>query len=348
MNTIIASSFDKKSRKNGYCSKYFPWLEPNSFNWSAVKREITPEDAVPAHLFWGMPRRIYIIRSENPHAPCTLCNNEHNSLVKEFYTRPGGINYSDQWFHPLSPYNHSEKGLLAIKTPGTLDYKHWLGLVYNDSTNKKQTKTPAKVIAQFLESERIDIASQEGYQYRLWAFGCDIEPGKAKIKCWYEGRMPIINVDAAIRDEYEDLVLRLVNSAKEVASNLKSCVKKAWFKRPGDAKGDTSFIDRSFWSATEPDFYDTLSKLKAELESGNETVDLRKSWHARLLEASIKLFDDVVLSSPIEYSDPKRISRARRDLQKFNHKHKIVTELLGLPKPEKSKKMKKKEVENND
>ncbi len=164
---------------------------------------------------------------------------------------------------------------------------------------------------------------------------------KDKARCWYEGVMPLINVGEDIRDSYERTISGLILAANEVGSNLSYAVKNAWFKRPKDAKGDFGFVNDSFWQSTEPLFYEMLSDLKTALEADEDHTTIRIKWHKTLCAESTKIFDAIVLSSPIEDSDPKRISLARRDLNKFNHK-KTIKELLDLPLPDKKTKTKNK------
>jgi CRISPR system Cascade subunit CasA len=147
--------------------------------------------------------------------------------------------------------------------------------------------------------------------------------------------MPLLYVDAAIQAEYEQFVAGMVKAATEIAGNARSAVKKAWFRRPGDVKGDTTFVGNSFWHQTESVFYETLESVKAALESDSDSLQARQRWHKALCEHALKLFDSYAWDGPIEDADPKRVVIARKELENFNRGKKIK-ELLGLPVAQKT------------
>lgn len=180
----------------------------------------------------------------------------------------------------------------------------------------------ARIVHEFYER------GKSGWQFRLWAFGYDMDNMKAR--CWYESTMPLLSVVSEIRAEYERMVGCLIRAAVEIAANTRSALKKAWFKRPADAKGDTSFVDNSFWQNTESDFYKTIHMLKASLESDTDMRDNNKRWLASLCNESLRLFDGYAWEVPIEDADPKRVVIARKELEQFNRGKKIK-DLLGIP-----------------
>lgn len=141
----------------------------------------------------------------------------------------------------------------------------------------------------------------------------------------------------------------MVRAAAEIAGNARSALKKAWFKRPGDAKGDVTFVDNSFWQQTESAFYEILGNLRTSLESGTGSVDACQLWHKILCEHALKLFDTYAWEGPIEDADPKRVVIARRELEYYNRGNKIK-ELLGLPVVQKAtgKTAKKKETKQKE
>jgi CRISPR system Cascade subunit CasA len=155
---------------------------------------------------------------------------------------------------------------------------------------------------------------------------------KMKARCWYESIMPLIPLPTGIREDYESKVAGMVRAAHEVAGNLRRSVKKAWFKRPGDVKGDTGFIDSRFWQDTEGEFYAGLEHLRAALEKNEEDAlaEAMRSWHMTLCRASQALFDSLAWEGPVEHADPKRVVLARRDLERLNKNKKITVDLLGL------------------
>jgi CRISPR system Cascade subunit CasA len=203
--------------------------------------------------------------------------------------------------------------------PSGITYRHWLGFVIQDGNDKK---IPARIVHEFFAHWK------SGWQFRLWAFGYDMDNMKAR--CWYESTMPLICVDTSIRVEYEEMVGGMVRAAVEIAGNTRNAVKKAWFKRSGDIKGDTSFIDNSFWQKTEPVFYASISCLKASLEASSDKQVIANQWLSILCQESLNLFDCHAWNGPIEDADPKRVVIARKELAQYNHGKKIK-EFLGIP-----------------
>jgi CRISPR system Cascade subunit CasA len=242
-------------------------------------------------------------------------------LILKYQDKNYGMNFTGGWLHPLSPYGTSQDGLphSSHAQPGGISYRHWLGLVQQDSG---ENRMPARIVHEFYGRWR------NNWQFRLWAFGYDMKTMKAR--CWYESTMPLLYVDAAIRGEYEQYTAGMVKAAVEIAKNARSGVKKAWFKRPGDAKGDVTFVDNGFWLQTEESFYQALESIKAGLESGKDCLAPRQAWHKVLSEQALKLFDSYAWEGPIEDGDPKRVVIARKELEIFNRGKKIK-ELLGLP-----------------
>ena len=186
---------------------------------------------------------------------------------------------------------------------------------------------PARIVLEFYNRWK------SGWQFRLWAFGYDMDSMKAR--CWYESTMPLLYVDEKIQPEYEQVVAGMVKAAAEIAGNARNAVKKAWFKRPGDVKGDTTFVGNSFWHQTESVFYEALESIRVALESGSDSLQARQMWHKALCEQALKLFDSYAWDGPIEDADPKRVVIARKELENFNYGKKIK-ELLGLPVAQKT------------
>ena len=141
--------------------------------------------------------------------------------------------------------------------------------------------------------------------------------------------MPLLYVEQAIREAYELHVAAMIKAAVEIAANVCSGVKEAWFKRPGDVKGDTSFVTNSFWQKTEPTFYQDLRMLREVLVLGEDGMHVCKGWHDSLCQAALELFDAHAWEGPIEDVDPKRVVLARRELEQYN-RSKRLKGLLGL------------------
>lgn len=326
----------ERSKFNNICGntalsegKYrFPWLGETK-KGRRKKGEIfygedtVPEDVHPTTMFWAMPRRIRLNFYELASGPCGVCGITSDNLVLSYKELPGGASYN-KWLHPLSPhYEKTTKGETSVlpvhAQPGGLSYRHWLGFVIQDGNEKKM---PARIVHEFYGRWN------SNWQFRLWAFGFDMDNMKAR--CWYESSMPLLCPGEEIRCKYEELVAGMIKAASEVLGNTREAVKKSWFRRPGDAKGDMGFIDNTFWQQTESDFYRVLSTLIVALEQDRDTLAQSNQWLSMLCRQSVRLFDDHAWNGPIEDADPKRVVIARKKLEKYNRGNKIKC-LLGIP-----------------
>ncbi len=307
-------------------SSRFPWLAPTRTSDSDAGVDSTPEGLHPAMMFWGMPRRIRLHLENLVSGSCDTCGATTDRLIQHYQEKNYGMNFTGAWLHPLSPYSTNKDGELlpAHAQPGGVGYRHWLGLVHQDKT---ENKMPARVVHKYGDR------SQPGWHFRLWAFGYDMD--KMKPRCWYESTMPLVTVDATIRDKYEQCVAGMVMAATGISRNVRSGVKSAWFRRPGDKNGDTTFVDNSFWQQSEAAFYEALAGTKSALESGGDGLRVRQRWHSTLCVIASNLFDSYAWEGPIEDADPKRVVIARRKMESFN-KGKKIKELLGLPVEQKT------------
>jgi CRISPR system Cascade subunit CasA len=322
LNILEENSF------NGICgnpvltepSAKFPWLVNTRTSERNTGSEATPEKYHPTVMYWGMPRRIRLDLDNLAEGECDVCGVFSISLIREYQDKNYGMNFTGAWMHPLSPYSSKEGELLSAHAqPGGVSYRHWLGLVQQDAG---ENRMPARIVHEFYDRRK------SGWQFRLWAFGYDMENMKAR--CWYEASIPLLLVDKSIRAEYEERVGGMVRVATEIASNTRSALKKAWFRRPGDAKGDTTFVDNSYWQNTEIDFYTVLNGMKSALESDTDTSEVGNQWLTALCNQSLNLFDCYAWEGAIEDADPKRVVIARKELQQYNRSKKIKG-LLGIP-----------------
>lgn len=322
LNVLERDTFLRTYGNSGKTSEadIFPWLAPTR---TSEKGGITtPADVHPLQMYWGMPRRIRLNLEDISGGSCDICGLFSGKLISSYRTKNYGINYDGPWLHTLTPYGRDKNSapFPIHAQPGGVTYRHWLGFVQEDD---KLNREPAKVVHIFRSKRH-----RRNWQFRLWAFGYDMEIMKAR--CWYEGAMPLFPLEEVIRAKFEHAVAGMVRAASAVAHNLRRCVKDAWFKRPEDVKGDIGFIDNLFWQTTEPDFYSSLSGLKTLLEHGQEALPIAKSWHDCLCRTSLKLFDKLAWDGPIEDADPKRVVLARQQLIKLNYGKKIKMDLLHI------------------
>ncbi len=300
----------------------FPWLAETRL--SDKKGKITtPLDAHWLQAYWGMPRRIRLAtKVEAKH--CDLCDDYSELLFTEYRTKNYGINYDGAWVHPLTPYRFDPKKKelpLSLKgQQGGLGYRHWLGLALQDSENGDK----AAEIVQFFNAERG--RELECRSASLWCFGYDMDNMKAR--CWYDTRFPVFYLDDQQQNNLMAWAAELIGAAREVVKLLRGQIKEAWFRRPQDAKGDMSGIDRQFWEMTEMDFYRLLEQLaKLPGDTGMAPPEIYQDWFNTLQRTVFQIFESATLASVPEDLDLKRIIAAKNSLRKKFYGNKAIKNL---------------------
>ncbi len=298
----------------------FPWLATTRSSESKTGCDTTIEDINPLQMYWGMPRRIRINWQDTEAGHCDLCGSKTNTLITKYVTRNYGINYTGVWQHPLSPhYIDAKTGepMPVHAQPGGLSYRHWLGWAMGTETVKS-----AKVVDAYREDTKRKLKNE---QLRLSVFGYDMDNMKAR--CWYETTFPLFPIDDEhLRKAFTLRVQLLVKAATQMAGFVQTCIKEAWFKRPGDARGDTMFLKEAFYQQTEQQFYKALEQLLPALRT-EEDSDVLKGWHMFLKTAAMKLFDYWAARSDVAVSDPRRIANAHQKLKNLIYGKKFLASL---------------------
>ena len=300
----------------------FPWLAPTrTSDPKAGGVDTTPEDVHPLQMYWAMPRRIRLDFEHASDGACDLCGAE-GRLVQRYWTLNYGINYVGAWRHPLTPYQERESSdpLPLHPQPGGIGYRHWLGLVYATPDDKERI-VPALVVDTFLRD------SEGMGQARIWAFGYDMD--NMKPRCWYEAILPLYRVPEQIRTRFALRVGEMIQGADAVTRMLRTAVKEAWFKRPGDVRGDTGFLADGFYQHTEADFYACLPRLIESIPEDRDRSVLAE-WHQTLKRAALSLFDEWTASGDLAFGDPARVARARDKLRKQLEGRRL-RQILSLP-----------------
>jgi CRISPR system Cascade subunit CasA len=257
-----------------------------------------------------MPRRLRLDFVEEVGA-CDLCGETVNKLVRRYRTKNYGVNYTGVWLHPLSPYNYDPKGEkppLSVKgqtTRGGIGYRHWLGLTLG---NEEKMPDAALVVKHFMQQqERLPEAAR---RMQLWCFGYDMDNMKAR--CWYDNTLPIYSIaDEKQRELFAEAVEKLLDVATETAKALHQYVKLAWFNRPSD-HGNEPAVPQSLWQHSETEFYRTLQALVAADLTRNEVlIPIYCVWLRSVEHTAVELFDEWVLTAPIEEMNMKRVIGAR-------------------------------------
>jgi CRISPR system Cascade subunit CasA len=297
----------------------FPWL--TATRTSENNKSTTPKDTHPEQIYWSMPRRIRLIKSQESHeVTCDLCGIVSRETYRYYVTKNLGINYKGPWMHPLTPYFIADDGTPSAihPQPGGIGYRHWLGLVQVTEINKGKMK-PARIVEHFIRERRKDL--------RLWAFGYDMDNMKAR--CWYDCVMPLILTEDKILESYEYSIASLINSAHLVSKEIRAQIRKALFKPNNEVNGDLSFIESRFWQETETAFFNSLRQLREALTESRDVVPILEEWHNRLIKEAEIIFNDVSQTGAFDAANPKRIALAWRDLQSTLHGKKLREE-LGL------------------
>lgn len=312
----------------------FPWLA--DITVTQPGQETVPVQVHPDHIFWATPRRIRLNLDGLMSGKCDICGRTSDRLIRQFYAKNYGLNYKGAWLHPLSPY-YSNKGdwLPMHPQPGGIGYRHWLGWVLGVSDGKEQLR-PARTVVSALDGTR---SRQVGPSLRLWAFGYDMDSMKAR--CWYESSLPLYGLADCNQDALRTLTVSAggwLAGARLAVQALRNAVKDAWFG--GDARGDFSAVDISFWGATERAFFfqlhDCIEALRLDPLAEPDTLELRQRWQAQLQHAAYQLFDQqFVGAGPVERQHPRRVAEARRRLGYALNDEKLLT-ALRLPLPEKT------------
>jgi CRISPR system Cascade subunit CasA len=321
----------------------FPWLAPTRTS-ERGRSSTTPADVHDLQAFWGMPRRIRLVFSENPEErPCDVLDTVDGVVVLGWQQRPYGANYA-LWGHPLSPYYRQKptetEWLPVHAQPGGVGYRHWVGLLFDDATDAPARRA-AGTIETFRSKRLFQVASAaERVQWRLLAAGYDMDNMKAR--GFVESEMPVIEPGKPENTKDFVLLLRqLIAGASEAASLLGRAVRRALFSDGAKVALDAGLLTtvRSrFWDATETEF------LLQVRDAAGETVDaeaVRRAWLCDLSRTARVLFAE---AAPIDATGadrrPDRIAAAAKGLdfamKGYGKDGEALLGKLGLPLPEKT------------
>ncbi|MFM9435416.1 CRISPR system Cascade subunit CasA [Janthinobacterium sp. CG_23.3] len=325
----------------------FPWLQGIQ-KIQAPGGETQPLHVHPHHVFWAMPRRIRLDFSGAHTGQCDICKRDSAQLVERYVTKPQGLNYKGVWRHPFSPYYESKEGWLPVHPqPGGFSYRNWLAWVLDSGQSKKNVQA-ATMVNYVIGEQRQDYG-----QLRLWVFGFDMD--NMKPRCWYETTFPLYDLpgaEPASLKNIQGIVKELIEAAELAIFYLRQAVRQAWFG-DSDVRGDLSFVDKSFWDATEYGFYEQLKELifQARSEAGIDMDDadfligLGEAWLTLLHNKALKIFDaDIVGAGALSQQNPRRIAEAYNGMRR-NFQGNAIRSVLHLPVAEKGAKPGKKNQE---
>lgn len=286
---------------------------PATFPWMArTKAKPAPKSIHPLQHLWGLPRRIRLVFDRDARGTCSVTGARDVPVVRAYLGRPEGTNYKGDFRHPWTPYKLLKPGEPWNPKKASADglpYRDWPQLVTGS-----EERSPAIVVSYFANSRRRELVPQA----RLVAFGYAMS--NMKPLRWSRAETPLV-ATSVLPEQFGADVEALVSASEEARRTLSFQVKAAWSDRPGDL----DVFDRvnpTFWSRTEPAFFDAVQALKAALEADDAKARdaACEAWLEALHRAALELFDSFVpLVADIAAPDLQRIVLARRDLQQFTH-----------------------------
>jgi CRISPR system Cascade subunit CasA len=314
-------------------AKVFPWLGETKIS-RGENTEVYASDVHPLAMYWAMPRRIRLIIEEKDTV-CDISGNPTANCVHSYRTQNYGNNYAGAWRHPLTAYRFDPKKPEDIPNsvkaqPGGVTYGYWDFLTLTDAEQGQQASLN---VEHFYYVNRRKEESL-GFLPRLWCSGYDMDNMKAR--CWYEKEIPILNVELELQADFLRAVKELQELINKLRLELNKRIKEAWFERPGDAKGDTTFIAAEFWRRTENIFFNAVQSLSEQESYYPLSTEAASAWLKEIQKTVTDLFDEYTLS--VDIGDPrtlKRVMKARRflsiwvyggrDIKNFKQQHAIDT-----------------------
>ena len=297
----------------------FPWLAPLPSD-----RDFLNTEHHPNHVFWGMPRRIWLHETETG--------------LTHYFTKNYGINYVDEWNHFLSPYRLGDKKTPALPIKGSYEntYANWLGL---NLSNDDKGIVPSQNIVSYLQrkSESVEeILDKSMYAPQIWAFGYNMD--NAKTEGWQDAKIPLYTfMNKENQEQFRQEAKALIAEAQKNQNYFFEALYKAFYgKVEKGAKGfvwtfsGSKTVDRKaarktylasfikkFWKDTEQNFFRNMDKVLEHIEAKKDIIEIEEKWHKALVEYVLKEFDKAVHISMFQFANPKSIAAARIELKRF-------------------------------
>jgi len=348
LNLISTDTFPSKydlDVKSSVIEKIFPWLGilPNSEKGDVI----VPKDMHPYHVYWNVPRRIFLNFEDTTSGYCDLCGEKSEGLLSKYWTLGKGIKY-DSWIHPLTPYYVTTDDMTGNKLAPVhgsekgVTYANWIGIVMGSSDTRG---IPASVVQTLPDRLYKD---PEYPELKVHVFG--YEMAKAKPRSWLDELLPTIMVPREFRAAFFNEVSRFVITASNILSVLIAKIKEGYTCRPEDLKkGKFSDVRISFWHQTESAFYSALEMLTTSIpadalrsdELHPMTDEVKKSWLTEMRDVTISLFKERVTFPINGGANPGLSAHAEIALRFYlSNNNPKVCKSLGLPAPKKGTKRK--------
>lgn len=307
-NVVPPSSLAAESPRHR--ADIMPWLAPTRTSDPKGIGDTTPLEAHALGAYFSMPRRIRLDWKTCRPGTCDLCGETAEHCVRQYRTRPYGVNYTGAWLHPLTPYllDPKQENLpLSLKGQrGGIGYRHWLGLAVGDKDGPARTAT----VVRYFNSQPRKSLPEQARDARLWCCGYDMDNMKAR--CWYDATLPLPTVEP---DDLQDLTLA-VRQVLECAGEMAALVSKqaGAATHPGGA-ADPS-IRQTFSHASESAFYRFLESAMQSIAEPARTGKAAEDWLAAARRSALEVFDAHVLSTPVQEGNMERTVVARAGLER--------------------------------
>jgi len=238
-NVFEQAAFSMKGRPDP--ATFLPWMKPDS-------RKVDPAEECPLHVYWGMPRRILLEKSDA--APCSTCGSL-DGVYHGFLSHGGGFQYSEsQWRHPLSPYSRSkqkgEEWLVRNTEHDLAGYRNYMGILVGTPDGDG---VPALVVRRAVE---------RGFNLRILGYGyhCD----QAAVISWCEGAMPT-EMGVAVK-EIAPLARTLVVLCQRGTEKLWEVLRDVLDKSKAGGVERARETSESLWALTESSFKRMLVRAR--------------------------------------------------------------------------------------
>jgi CRISPR system Cascade subunit CasA len=259
----------------------------------------------PLHMFFGMPRRLWLLTGEGR---CAL-NRQEGSVVTGFVQKPKGHDYAI-WNHVLTPYRRQKEGAEPYTAkPSSARFRagDWIAAAIGDPP----LRNPAAVVREI--DRRIEDLQPTGTEAapKMRVSGWNMNNMEATD--WLSAEEPLYLTGDQARDaELATKARMLAGSADEAATAAVFAVKRALFgeTKENTGKGELATTRSGVLDAADDGFHAHMGRALAGEPFGSESA----SWRKLLLRAALHSFDT---TAPVPLDDPLKAARvvmARRNL----------------------------------
>ncbi|MEZ4462080.1 MAG: type I-E CRISPR-associated protein Cse1/CasA [bacterium] len=338
----------------------FPWLGPTKTSEKGTLPTLA-QDIHPMQVFWPMPSRM-MLDVEEGEWTCSMTGKTITRGVRRFFTQQYGINYEDEFRHPLSPFMKDadkfrfRRGRELTGSGSTYRSFADITLPYREGSKNH----PALVVERYVSERRKN--TTQSTRIVLSVSGFDF--AQANAKAFNQSQMPIFAFDGGQTDakaierklgQFQKTVDELIAAAESAKLTIHGAVLRACYGEPSSGKSGYNWkfgekkslygstfgeqVEEEFWHSTESGFYACVEQVFDALNSDEKRerlIDIKLSWLKLLQQAGKRIFDESADGSDFQQKSPKAIVLARQEMTWFLNGTKIY-ESLGLQKPETKK-----------